>query len=74
MGEECLPRALGLYSLPYNGVLCCVVSTPYSYSCNVVPPDGEDLLEAAHGVAAAMRLVHGTPMRVHIRCVLTTSC
>lgn len=48
-----------------------VVSTPYSYSCGVVPPDGEDMLEAAHGVAAALRIVHGTPMKVcPYRCLI----
>ncbi|KAF8514411.1 hypothetical protein JB92DRAFT_2830027 [Gautieria morchelliformis] len=40
-----------------------MVSTPYSYSCSVMPPDEEDVLEAAHGAAAAVRLVHGTPMK-----------
>ncbi|KAF8584669.1 hypothetical protein K439DRAFT_1133004 [Ramaria rubella] len=45
-----------------------MVSTPYSFSCDAVPPDEEDMLEAAHGAAAAVRLVHGTPMKAGMLC------
>jgi hypothetical protein len=43
-----------------------LVSAPYSYSCDVVPPDAEDVLEVAHGAAAALRNVHGTAMTVRV--------
>ena len=67
------PRPLGVTAsvsgdmLMMRCILRVIVSTPYSYSCNVVPPDEEDMLEAAHGAAAALRLVHGTPMKVCVR-------
>lgn len=35
------------------------VSTPYSYSCQIYPPDAEDLIEAALGAAQASFKIHG---------------
>ena len=47
-------------------VVWCSVSTPYSYSCEDVPLDAEDILELAHGAAAALYNVHGTVMTVRL--------
>jgi len=35
------------------------VSAPYSYSCQIYPPDAEDLIEAALGAAQAGFKIHG---------------
>lgn len=35
------------------------VSSPYSYSCQIYPPDAEDLIEAALGAAQASFKIHG---------------
>lgn len=40
------------------------VSLPYSYSCDTLPADAEDLLEAALGAAHTVRRKHGTVYRV----------
>ncbi len=32
---------------------------PYSFSCNVFPPDAENLMEAGIGVAKAIRMIGG---------------
>ncbi|KAF8520594.1 Zn-dependent exopeptidase, partial [Hysterangium stoloniferum] len=45
-----------------------MISAPYSYSCDKLPPDAEDLLEAAHGAASAVYRVHGTKMTAGILC------
>lgn len=37
----------------------CIVSAPFSYSCEVYPPDAEDQIEAALGAAQAASRVHG---------------
>ncbi|KIJ49080.1 hypothetical protein M422DRAFT_205290 [Sphaerobolus stellatus SS14] len=44
------------------------ISTPYSYTCDKMPPDEEDILEAAHGAAAAVRHAHGTSFKVGRLC------
>ena len=36
------------------------VSFPYSYSCDAMPADAENLYEAALGAAFAARKTHGT--------------
>ncbi|VDB95659.1 unnamed protein product [Peniophora sp. CBMAI 1063] len=36
-----------------------MLSTPFSFSCSKTPRDAEDLLEAAHGAAFAVRGTHG---------------
>jgi len=36
-----------------------MMSSPYSYSCDVLPAEAEDLLEAAAGAAKAVQKVHG---------------
>lgn len=41
------------------------VSLPYSYSCDMLPADAEDLLEAALGAAHVVRRKHGTVYRVN---------
>ena len=54
-------RALA-YVLCLVGLLTAVVdivSLPYSYSCDVLPADAEDLYEAALGAAYAIRRKHG---------------
>ncbi|KAH8110918.1 hypothetical protein DFH11DRAFT_727843 [Phellopilus nigrolimitatus] len=37
-----------------------MLSWPYSFACNTLPPDAEDLFEAALGAAHAVRKKHGT--------------
>jgi hypothetical protein len=36
-----------------------VVSSPYSFSCKMIPNDAEDQIEAGFGAAQAMQLIHG---------------
>ena len=35
------------------------VSAPFSYTCQIYPPDAEDLIEAALGAAQASLKIHG---------------
>ncbi|KLO18288.1 hypothetical protein SCHPADRAFT_936357 [Schizopora paradoxa] len=37
-----------------------MISAPYSHSCTVMPPNAEDLLEAALNIAHAVKKKHGT--------------
>jgi len=36
-----------------------MVSSPYSFSCKMIPNDAEDQIEAGFGAAQAMQLIHG---------------
>ncbi|GJJ12801.1 hypothetical protein Clacol_007046 [Clathrus columnatus] len=45
-----------------------MISIPYSYSCDTMPRDAEDILEAAYGAAAASKAVHGLSMKVGQLC------
>ncbi|KZV74175.1 peptidase M14 [Peniophora sp. CONT] len=36
-----------------------MLSTPFSFSCSKTPRDAEDMLEAAHGAAFAVKTAHG---------------
>lgn len=47
-------------------MLSVVVSSPYSYSCEKVPKDAEDQLEAAMGATNAIKQVHGTTFMVQL--------
>ncbi|TDL18656.1 hypothetical protein BD410DRAFT_793044 [Rickenella mellea] len=50
-----------------------MLSTPYSYSCNVLPADAEDQLEAALGVAHAIKKKHGTSFTTGSLCSMLYS-
>lgn len=47
---------------------------PFSYACDVVPADAEDLIEAALGASKAARGVHGTSMSTGAACDLLYRC
>lgn len=46
------------------------VTYPFSYSCDEIPADAEDLIEAALGAARANHQVHGTQMITGAACEL----
>ncbi|KAF5372375.1 hypothetical protein D9615_009274 [Tricholomella constricta] len=52
-----IPNLVGFIDLRSYGQM---LSSPYSYSCNAMPEDAEDQLEAGLGAARAMGSVHGT--------------
>ena len=54
--------------------LSFTVSSPFSYSCNVLPAEEEDLLEAAVGAAKAIEKVHGKQVKVSLMTLLLLSC
>jgi hypothetical protein len=41
-----------------------LVSSPFSYSCEVLPAEAEDILEASMGAAKAMSQPYGTYVTV----------
>jgi len=52
-----LPNLIGFLDLRSYGQM---VSSPFSYSCDELPPDAEDQIEAGLGAAQAIKAVHGT--------------
>ena len=47
-----------------------VVSTPYSFSCQRMPRDNEDQLEAAMGAVKRMKAAHGMGYKTGRLCEL----
>lgn len=60
-----IKRIVGFIDLRSYGQM---ISIPYSHTCDVMPRDAEDILEAAYGAAAASKAVHGLPMAVGQLC------
>ncbi|ESK86962.1 zinc carboxypeptidase [Moniliophthora roreri MCA 2997] len=52
-----LPNLVAFLDLRAYGQM---LSSPYSFSCNRIPADAEDQMEAALGATASLRNVHGT--------------
>ncbi|KAG7440202.1 peptidase M14 [Guyanagaster necrorhizus] len=60
-----LPNLLAFVDLRSYGQM---ISSPYSYSCERVPKDAEDQIEAATGAAHALKLAHGTKFKIATLC------
>ncbi|KAL9709685.1 hypothetical protein Ac2012v2_007425 [Leucoagaricus gongylophorus] len=62
-----LPNVVGFLDLRSYGQM---ISSPFSYSCERLPKDAEDLIEAATGAANALKSVYGTLFDVDRLCYL----
>jgi len=62
-----LPNLMAFVDLRAYGQM---LSSPYSYSCNRMPKDAEDQIEAALGAANALRQAHGTYFKTGSLCAM----
>jgi len=65
-----LPNLMAFVDMRAYGQM---LSSPYSYSCNRMPKDAEDQLEAALGAANALRQAHGTYFKTGSLCAMLYS-
>ncbi|KIM38505.1 hypothetical protein M413DRAFT_447732 [Hebeloma cylindrosporum] len=60
-----LPNLVGFINLRSYGQM---LSSPYSYTCNRVPKDAEDQIEAALGASQKLKSIHGTDFQTGSLC------